>query len=896
MKRAYNIDSEMTLKNYERELKLCQKYGGDINRYRRLSFNVLQLEQIRLGLEHGIDPERYTDPSLSWIEMECIREMEESGFDMSGYIKDGFTWLQCAEILAGKKKGLDVSVYANKDILDDQMREIRKGLEKKVDVSLYANPVFDSYQMREVRRGLELGLDAKKYASPEFLFITMRALRKALEKGYDLVPYAKKGYGGKELMELTRGLVAGNPDIRGFFEKGYNAEQLEQINNAFEAGVNLLPYLSIKMYGAQLAEIVKGLIKKVDVSIYAKGEYNWFQMREMRYGLEDKVDVSSYANPMFTYRQMGEVRKGLLAGVDVSRFAKVYYEPEQMEQMRNEILNEEPEVQEEDLKILEEKPVASKPIESKPSAGKPAENKSVASKPAETKPVASKPAAAKPAESAASDSKKKPEAPKAKSPAAEKVDVDLPDLPDVDLPKEEIGEEQPEEEFDPWVIVSEDKMKVYLHLAPKEDGTLYSEVDIAKMLRHKGVKQGVMKERIQEVIQKKLYDKDILIAEGREAEDGKDGSFQYYFRRNLKRKPKVLENGVVDYKNMDFYETVKKDQLLAEYEPPTKGKFGYDVTGQLLPPKPGKELPPLHGEGFSMSDDRKQYFSLIDGIVELENDEKLTVKNLLVITGDVDTSTGNIVFDGDVNITGSVLSGFTVEATGNVLIDGRCEGCQVKAGKDIVIRKGCQGQEVGVLEAGGSLTGQFFESAKIKAKEDIEASYLLNCDVRTAGMLKVQGRRGVIIGGYVCAKQGIDCFGIGTVAEVKTVLEVGIDQEDMTAYQEITKNINKLESEIKSLEEGVVKLMAIPNKDEEKTNFFNRITKALYTKKSQRKEMQQNKHDMAKSLTKQRGAKIVVSGLVYPGTKLFINTEPYVVKQECRNVQFVKQDSGIVVG
>lgn len=867
MKRANNIDSEMTLKNYERELKLCQKFGGDINRYRRLSLNVLQLEQIRLGLEHGIDTERYTDPSLSWMEMECAREMEESGFDMSAYIKDGFTWLQCGEILAGKKKKLDVSIYANKDFFDDQMREIRKGLERKIDVSLYAKPVFDSYQMREIRRGLELGLDAQKYALPEFLFITMRALRKALEKGFDLIPYAKKGYGGKELMELTRGLVADNPDITQFFEKGFKAEQLEQINNAFEADVNLLPYLSIKMYGAQLAEIVKGLKKGLDVSIYAKGEYNWFQMREMRYGLEDKVDVTIYANPMFTYRQMAEIRKGLLAGVDVSRFAKVYYEPEQMEQMCNEIQNEEPEIQEEDLRLLGEKFEAEAVQTKRSAAGSKMAEKSVSA--------------------AASEPGKKKSIPQTQSAADVK--------PGEGMPGEETADNQSEDEFDPWVIISEDKMKVYLHLPPKEDGTPYTDIDVAKMLRHRGVKQGVKKERIREVIEKKLYDKDILVAEGRPAEDGKDGSFQYYFRRNLKRKPKVLDNGVVDYKNMDFYETVKKDQLLVEYEPPTKGKFGFDVTGQLLPPKPGKELPPLHGEGFSISDDRKQYFSLIDGIVELE-DEKLTVKNMLVITGDVDTSTGNIVFDGDVNITGNVLSGYDVEATGNIVIDGRCEGCHIKAGKDIVIRKGCQGQETGILEAGGFLTGQFFESASLKAKEDIAASYLLNCDVRTAGMLKVQGRRGVIIGGYVCAKQGIDCFGIGTVAEVKTVLEVGIDQEDMTAYQEVTKNINKIDSEIKALEEGVVKLMAIPDKDEEKTNFFNRMTKALYAKKTQKKEMQKEKHDMAKSLTKQRGAKIVVSGLVHPGTKLFINTEPYVVKQEYRNVQFVKQDSGIVIG
>ena len=44
------IDAEIQKKNYEKELLLCKKAGGDIERYRRLSFNALQLEQIRKEL------------------------------------------------------------------------------------------------------------------------------------------------------------------------------------------------------------------------------------------------------------------------------------------------------------------------------------------------------------------------------------------------------------------------------------------------------------------------------------------------------------------------------------------------------------------------------------------------------------------------------------------------------------------------------------------------------------------------------------------------------------------------------------------------------------------------------------------------------------------------------
>ncbi len=48
--------------------------------------------------------------------------------------------------------------------------------------------------------------------------------------------------------------------------------------------------------GKQLEEIRKGLEAGVDVSVYAKPEYNWEQMQEIRWGLESGVDVSVYAN------------------------------------------------------------------------------------------------------------------------------------------------------------------------------------------------------------------------------------------------------------------------------------------------------------------------------------------------------------------------------------------------------------------------------------------------------------------------------------------------------------------------------------------------------------------------------------------------------------------------
>ena len=68
-------------------------------------------------------------------------------------------------------------------------------------------------------------------------------------------------------------------------------------------------------------EIVCGLEKKIDISVYAKKKFNWKQMREIRLGLERNLDVSIYANSDFTWRQMEQIREGLEANVDVSLYA-----------------------------------------------------------------------------------------------------------------------------------------------------------------------------------------------------------------------------------------------------------------------------------------------------------------------------------------------------------------------------------------------------------------------------------------------------------------------------------------------------------------------------------------------------------------------------------------------
>lgn len=824
------IDSEIQKRNYERELLLCQKAGGDVERYRHLSFDVLQLEQIRKGLESGVDVSAYLDPKKSWLDMEATRIAMESGFPIQKYMAKGFDRLQCIEIREGMRAGVDVSWYLDVNYLAIQMREIRKGLQRNIKVALYANPEFDWFQMKEIRKGLEEKLDASVYAQTSYKHTTMRAIRKGLRDGIDLMPYAKQGYSGKVLQEISRGIQM-NYNIIEYLEEGYDDEQLHEINYAHEAGVNILPYLRKEFHGVQLHEIIKGLKQRLDVSKYADVKFNWFQMREIRYGLENRVDVALYTDPEFSQRQMQEIRKGLEEGIDVSQYAKLYYEPEQMEEIRQKLEQSGTELTEEMEKLLRS-----------------------------TLPT---------------------------------------DVQEEEKGKTEDQEEEGDVVFDSCITVSEDKMSALINFSQAkelrtEELAKMTVPDVMKLLKNHGVKQGIYKERIHDLIEKKQFDIDVTVAEGKTASNGQDGVFKYYFRKDLDRRPRVLEDGSVDYKNMELFEAVKKDILIAEYRPATMGVFGYDVTGQILAPMRGKELPPLRGTGFTMTEDKKQYYSLMDGIIELdEEDNRLDIRNLYMVPGDVDASTGNIDFNGDINIMGNVQSGFSITATGSVVIDGHCEGCQIRAGKDVIIRKGCQGRGIGKIMAGGEITGKFFESATLKAEGDIEASYLLNCQLHTAGKLLVEGRKGVIIGGTICAKQGVVCSGIGNIAEIKTLVEVGIDKEDMASYQELLRSVDKVDAELKTCETALKKFMAQPVRDDKATALIQRLNKAVYTQKARKKELIQEREKQMEQMTKQKGARIQVNGRIYPGTLLYLNADPFVVKEIYVNVDFVKHDNQI---
>ena len=62
----------------------------------------------------------------------------------------------------------------------------------------------------------------------------------------------------------------------------------------------------------QQEEILKGLENNLDVSVYAKPEFDWAQMRNIMMGLKANLDVSWYAKKEFNFSQMNQIMRGLI--------------------------------------------------------------------------------------------------------------------------------------------------------------------------------------------------------------------------------------------------------------------------------------------------------------------------------------------------------------------------------------------------------------------------------------------------------------------------------------------------------------------------------------------------------------------------------------------------------
>ncbi len=442
------------------------------------------------------------------------------------------------------------------------------------------------------------------------------------------------------------------------------------------------------------------------------------------------------------------------------------------------------------------------------------------------------------------------------------------------------------------VLISDDSMeaRLYLSSTPVSWGEtvtdLFTVESIMEILKECGVKAGIDKPLLQSIIINKLYDTYHLIAKGRPAVNGKDGYFTFLFKTKVDNKPKVQEDGSVDYRNIESYESVQKDQEVVTYTPATKGSFGYDVKNKFLSCIPGKDQTPLKGEGFYVSEDGNHYYSNLTGKIELFSDNSLHITNTLEIKGDVDLTTGDVVFGGDVIIHGSVMTGTSIRCKGDLTILGSVEEANIYAGGTVEIKAGMQGGNNGSIISDSDVWGKFFEQTSIHCKGDFHANSIMNCDIFCEGNLYVTGRFGIIVGGSTTCSGNIEATIIGNLSEVKTMINAGTNPNAITEISALEADIKEDEVKLSKLHDVRKKMALITNPtDAEKFNqTLEQIDSSITILSNQLKDKTAVLNQKLFLISTYSSSKIIVQKFLYPGVNITINGLHYFSRDTFTNV------------
>jgi len=349
--------------------------------------------------------------------------------------------------------------------------------------------------------------------------------------------------------------------------------------------------------------------------------------------------------------------------------------------------------------------------------------------------------------------------------------------------------------------------------SPKPGGGSVSLKDVYSELEKQNISYGINEKNINRVIADRLFDKPFLIAEGCKDVQGRKSYIEYFFETERLKPFIEMKYGRINLKELNFIQNCHEGDLLAELKPSEPAIDGFDIFGNCFPAEStGEEVflscgANTHIDNNRILSDIKGNVILNEGIVEVE--EVVSVNN-------VDYETGNINFDGSVDISGTIADGFSVHATGDIQV-GKCIGrAEVFSRRNVILKAGINGDREGTITCSGNLLTKYIESSTIHCGGDILAEEaVMNSQIDVIGSLFLSGRRAELIGGLSIVGGIIHCKKIGNLYDAKTNIILGIHPELIEQFFNLQKGLTEKRKRLDKLDEQLFQLKALHSKDKE---------------------------------------------------------------------------------
>jgi uncharacterized protein (DUF342 family) len=427
------------------------------------------------------------------------------------------------------------------------------------------------------------------------------------------------------------------------------------------------------------------------------------------------------------------------------------------------------------------------------------------------------------------------------------------------------------------VTASDDGMTGFIKLIKQgENPAPVTKEQLMNALQENRIVYGIKETSVEKLAARPIYNIKIEIAKGLAAVYGQDGLITFYVKRDAEYRPEINMEGTIDYKNLDYFQIVKKDQVLAEITKETEGTEGMNIYGGVVPTRNGKVPNTPVGKNTHLIQDDTLLVSDCDGVIHFKRDI-VDVADMLKINGNVDNLTGNINFTGDVNIEGDVSDGFSVKSGGNIIVKGVVEDAAIEAVGNVHISKGINGGGANSIYVGGNLKCKYIEHANIHVEGDISADYIIDSNVTCMGNIELSGGKELVVGGEVKVLGELHAKDIGSESERNTKIEViGIKIMDTEAIEKLTKERDELNGRVQLLAENAQKLsQARMNANDEIMEQLSMAKKQILVIRDKVDQLNLQIQQLEKNWTMEFHGAIVCKRKLYQGVRINFGEEKF---------------------
>ncbi|MCP4723526.1 MAG: DUF342 domain-containing protein [bacterium] len=453
------------------------------------------------------------------------------------------------------------------------------------------------------------------------------------------------------------------------------------------------------------------------------------------------------------------------------------------------------------------------------------------------------------------------------------------------------------------VMVSKDGLEAYLDVTFPSTDLIVSIRDILHKIYSQGIVYNIDLEKLNQIVRNKIFVEKEVVARGEESIIGEEAQIVIEVDTEVSSEPLIKDDGSVDFHQVSMLKTVEKEQLLAVKIPATKGQDGMDVLGNVID-STGPDLKLPQGKNTYISDDGLSLYAAVSGRIVNEK-HVLSIENILAIHGDVDFSTGNIEFTGDIAISGDVLTGFKVKTEGDIRIRGVVEGAEIISTEgNVIIGRGIVGQEKAKILAAKDVKAEFINEATVEAGNDvIVGEYIMNTTISAENEIRATEGRGSIMGGKAYAEKAIEAKTIGSANYMKTEVKVGgrVESELYEKMLIIERDEEYLEKASKSLLKEVefieVLKKKLPKFPEKKQKELKDLLIKLKKVEAKKGEVKKKKEELSKeyNITVSESEKKISANTLFRNTLFSIDQNKLLAEYTYKSVLITSKEGDMKI-